>query len=413
MSWADRLLPASLGGAAFLALSCSVSVGRRVTSIDLPMRDDPEHEDMGRRARVYSVTAVIVGDDYDRDRQALVDVLEKPGPHVFSHPYWGEFPVIVTDPGQFEESSDKARGVSVSLTLTEAGKGSQLTATISPTAVIASAIAAAEVAAAADFVAEFATGLGDSFSQAQAAIGEVSDKVDSVNNKIAAALGIADGVLAAMDELKDQAAQFVNAPALLAGALQGLLSQVAGLLGLTEGVEEEYPGQAAKVATDAALATATELGAVDVTAQPPYPGGPVHPQTLRATRAIGKAVRTMSLVAVSGVFRTLPLESTVAASQVLGTLSKLTDQLLDDPQTSDALAAALADLRAAMQQQLDTTTGDLPSTITYTPAGAMPALLIAWLVYGDPTRDLELVARNEVLDPNFVPGGEDLELLDA
>lgn len=413
MSWADRLLPASLGGASFLAQNCSVSVGRRATSIDLPMRDDPEHEDMGRRARRYTVTAVIVGDDYDRDRQALVDVLEKRGPHVFSHPWWGEYPVIVEEAGTFEESVEKGRGVSVNLTLTEAGKSTQLTATISPTAVMVAAIAAAELAAAADFVAEFETGLGDSFAQAAAAISEVSDKVDSVNNKIAAALGIADGVLAAMDELKDQAAQALNAPAALASALQGLLSQVAGLLGLTEGVEEEYPGQAAKVATDAALSTASELGAVDVTAQPPFPGGPVHPQTLRATRAIGKAVRTMSLVSISGAFRTLPLESATAAAQVLSTLSKLTDQLLDDPQTSDALAAALADLRAAMQQQLDATTGDLPATITYTPAGAVPALLIAWLVYGDPTRDLEIVARNEVLDPNFVPGGEELELLDA
>lgn len=413
MSWADRLLPASLGGASFLAQNCSVSVGRRATSIDLPMRDDPEHEDMGRRARRYTVTAVIVGDDYDRDRQALVDVLEKRGPHVFSHPWWGEYPVIVEEAGTFEESVEKGRGVSVNLTLTEAGKSTQLTATISPTAVMVAAIAAAELAAAADFVAEFETGLGDSFAQAAAAISEVSDKVDSVNNKIAAALGIADGVLAAMDELKDQAAQALNTPAALASALQGLLSQLAGLLGLTEGVEEEYPGQAAKVATDAALSTASELGAVNVTAQPPFPGGPVHPQTLRATRAIGKAVRTMSLVSISGAFRTLPLESATAAAQVLSTLSKLTDQLLDDPQTSDALAAALADLRAAMQQQLDVTTGDLPATITYTPAGAVPALLIAWLVYGDPTRDLEIVARNEVLDPNFVPGGEELELLDA
>lgn len=413
MSWADRLLPASLGGAAFLAQNCSVSVGRRVTSIDLPMRDDPENEDMGRRARRYTVTAVIVGEDYDRDRQALVAVLEKPGPHVFSHPWWGEYPVIVEEAGTFEETIERGRGVSINLTLTEAGKATQVTATISPTAVMSAAIDAAELAAAADFVSEFEIGLGDSFAAAQAAIGEVTDKVDSVNNKIAAALGIADGVLAAMDDLKDQAQQAINAPALLASALQGLLSQVAGLLGLTEGVEEEYPGQAAKVAMDAALATASTLGAVDVTAQPPYPGGPVHPQSLKATRAIGKAVRTMSLVAVSGVFRTLPLESTAAAAEVLGTLSKLTEQLLDDPVTSDALAAALQDLRAALQKQLDPSTSNLPSTLTYTPAGTMPALLIAWLVYGDPDRDLEIVARNEVLDPNFVPGGEELELLDA
>lgn len=413
MSWADRLLPASLGGASFLAQSSRVLVGRRAKSIELPMREEPEHEDMGRRARRYRLTAVIIGEDYDRARQALVDVLEAPGPHLFSHPWWEERLVIVEDAGEFEESNDRGGMVSVSLVLTEAGGPTRITATIVPEAVMSAAIEVAGDAAVADFEKSFAVGLADSFGAAQAALGEVSDKLDSVNNKVAAALGIADGVVAALDEMKAQATTLLGAPAALGATLRDLLAAASDLLGLTDGVDEAYPGQAAKIATDTALAAAAELGALDVTAEPPFPGGPLHPQTKAATRAIGKAVRTLSLIGVANVFRTLPLESSSAASEVLATLGGLTQQLLADDATSDDLAAALTDLRAALQQHLDAVTGDLPTVTTYTPDASVPALLLAWQLHGDPTRDLELVARNGVLDPNFVPGGQPLEVLGA
>lgn len=377
------------------------------------MREEPEYEDMGRRARRYTMTAVILGEDYDRARQALVEVLEAEGPHLFSHPWWEERLVIVEDAGEFEESNDRGGICKVNLTLTEAGGPTRITATVVPEAIMSAAIEAAGDAAVADFEKNFAVGLADSFGAAQVALGTASDKIDSVNNKIAAALGIADGVVAALDELKDQATTLLGAPGALGATLRDLLAAATNLLGLTSGVGEQYPGQATKIAGDTALAAALELGAIDVTAQPPFPGGPLHPQTKAATRAIGKAVRTMSLIGVANVFRTLPLESTSAATKVLTTLGGLTQRLLADDATSDALAAALTDLRAAMQQHLDVVAGNLPSITTYTPTASVPALLLAWQLHGDPTRDLEIVARNDVLDPNFVPGGEPLEILGA
>lgn len=413
MSWADRLLPAKLGGVEFLAQNARVQVGRRARSISIPLRDQPEHEDMGRRARQYSLTAIILGEDYDRARQRLVEVLEKKGPHVFSHPWWEERPVIVEDAGEFEESVERGGMVSISLVLTEAGEASKLKSKLAPVALLANALDVAEAAATADFESGYLVGIADSFSAAQVAIGEVVVKIDSVNNKIAAALGIADGALAALDELKDAVATAIATPAALAAALAGLVAAVCDLLGVTGGIEEDYPGQSTKIATETALAVAGELGAVDTTAQPPYPGGPVHPATKAATAAIGKAVRTMSLVGITRQFLTLTPESAEAAAEVLATLGSLTAQLLDDPVTSDDLSAALTDQRAALQQHIDEETGDLPTTTTYTPDGTMPAILIAWLVHRDPTRDREIVARNGLADPNFVTGGEPLEVLGA
>lgn len=413
MSWLDRLQEASLGGVAFLAQSSRVSVGRRSIVIELPNRDQPEYEDMGRAARRCSITAFILGDDYDRDRARLAEVLETKGPHTFVNPWWGESKVIVEGAGEFEEMVDRGRGCSVSLTLTEAGAQTAVTATIVPSAAMSAAIDAAAAAALQDFESEYEVGVGDSFSRAAAALGEATDQIDSVNNKIAAALGIADGVIAAMDEAKEAAADLIGSPAALASTLAGLLSSVTALLGLTTGIEEEYPGQASKIAADTALAAAQQLGAIDVTAEPPYPGGPLLPEAEASTRAIGKLIRTQALIGVSGTFRTLPLESAAAAGDVLATLGALTDDLLADETTGDDLAAALTDLRAALQQHLGALVDALPAATEYTPPGAVPALFLAWQMYGDPTRDIEICARNNVADPNFLPGGVPLEVLGA
>jgi prophage DNA circulation protein len=275
------------------------------------------------------------------------------------------------------------------------------------------AIVAAGDAALADFDAEYSVGLGDSFAAAAAAVAAVNDQLDAVNNTIAAALGVSDGAVAALDELKEQATTLIATPTALGATLNTLLSAVTSLLGLTEGITAEYPGQANKIASDTALATAQQLGALDVTAQPPYPGGPLHAATKASTAAITKLVRASSLIGVTNIFRALPLESAGAAAQVLDTLGALTEQLLADPTTSDALTAALTDLRAALQHHLGVVAGTLPTTTTYTPASSTPALLLAWQLHGDPTRDLEICARNGVLDPNFVLGGRPLEILGA
>jgi len=41
----------------------------------------------------------------------------------------------------------------------------------------------------------------------------------------------------------------------------------------------------------------------------------------------------------------------------------------------------------------------------------MPAIVLAYRLYGDAERADEIVARNRVRHPGFVPGGQPLEVL--
>ncbi len=54
---------------------------------------------------------------------------------------------------------------------------------------------------------------------------------------------------------------------------------------------------------------------------------------------------------------------------------------------------------------------DLARIVSSTPARTEPALLIAHRLYGDASRADEIIARNKIAHPLFVPGGTPLEVL--
>jgi len=53
----------------------------------------------------------------------------------------------------------------------------------------------------------------------------------------------------------------------------------------------------------------------------------------------------------------------------------------------------------------------LPRIGTFTPPTTMAAIVIAWRLYADPNRDVEIIDRNEIKNPNFVLGGQPLQVL--
>jgi prophage DNA circulation protein len=74
---------------------------------------------------------------------------------------------------------------------------------------------------------------------------------------------------------------------------------------------------------------------------------------------------------------------------------------LGDP-TYD-VTATLAQVRAAVVRDVATRSEYLLRTATYTPLAVLPAVVLAHRIYQDATRADELVLRNGVAHPAFVP----------
>ena len=109
MPWQDHLLEASFRGAAFLySAHDSDPSGRRVHTHEFPGRDHPVPEDLGLRTRVYRFAAYVLGDDYHRQRDALIDACGRRGPGTLVHPYLGILRAACTECG-VSESVEEGR----------------------------------------------------------------------------------------------------------------------------------------------------------------------------------------------------------------------------------------------------------------------------------------------------------------
>jgi len=77
----------------------------------------------------------------------------------------------------------------------------------------------------------------------------------------------------------------------------------------------------------------------------------------------------------------------------------------------DTVYQDMAALRVAVIQQVNATIATLPAISAITLPAAIPALVLAHRLYDDPSWDADLVARNDVVHPGFVPGGVPLQVL--
>lgn len=117
-------LPASFKGVSFYALKGGSEHGRRGAEGEFPFGEDTAYADLGRKIRVYSLTARFAGPTYIEETQALISACESPGPGTLVHPTRGVVNVACRK-CEASEDYEEADGVcEVSLEFVEANLGS-------------------------------------------------------------------------------------------------------------------------------------------------------------------------------------------------------------------------------------------------------------------------------------------------
>lgn len=385
MSWRDRVDDArgSFRGAGFWVERASAQQGRRVQVHEYPLRDQPYAEDLGRRTREWTIECYLLGEDYDQERDALIEAIEQPGQGELVHPYYGRHPVVVTD-FRVRETTREGGMARVSLSVMVADDAPRLPrATRDTQAQVREAADAVERSALEDFLERFETVdlAADRVAQIQAHVDRTLERLDAV-------IGDVTGPLA----------DVIRAPANFAGALLGAIGRIGDTVG--------EPGRALGLYED--LFTAgDEPRAVSVNA----------PAELRAqTEAVRATNDLVRRGAVTQAAREAADEDWLVADDATAardTIIQGIDTLVVRERIpDDALYADLSALRAAVVRDLDERGAELPRLTTYTPAGPLPALVIAQRLYGDARRADAICARNRIRHPGRVPGGEPLEVSD-
>jgi prophage DNA circulation protein len=375
MDWRTRLLDASFRGVPFQVDSAAYQGGRRAQVHEYPGRDVPLVEDLGRRARRFTVEALVLGPDYDFARDNLLAALEQSNAGTLIHPYLGRLQVQAMDVSLHETTSEGGLA-RFTIAFQEAGTFDFVVTPDTAGQVKSQATTFLDQAQQAFLAAYKVASLpGNYVSQLQA---DVSALLGGVEQVVSGAAG--------------SAAALIRAPADLAASIAGSIASIRSALndplrafGVYKGLFSAAPATAALTATPSRRAQAV------------------------AQDALMQLVRQSAAGEAANALAAATFDSAAQAAE-------LRDALLDalDGLAGEADAAAyreLAGLRAAVVRDIAARGADLARMVSYTPPATLPALAIAQRLYGDATRDADIVARNRLRHPGFVPGGLPIEVL--
>lgn len=406
-----QLRPASFRGIAFDLPDDEKTLGSRIARYEYPGRDGAVHDHLGGRAVGYTLTAIIVGEDWQRASAALEKALRTAGPGQLIHPVDGETTVTVLDVRR-QISTAGLGEVRYQITVEE------YTAPDAPVAGNDTA-AALGLSSGAMF-----TALEDNFNAVFKSVGipdfltaDALSRANSFTDQL-------KGVLSEGGLLNMVGSIIPNWQSLgdgFAGEVVGLFSNIVGLV---RPRPRPIIGSRATSTADrtqvrslmTALSKASGISIVDT-----------------ASAATSTAsTRQSNATALDNLFRGASLSAMTAVAQY-ATYESREDAIsfrqsaagqLDDMRTAygnagwDQSWQAAGGQLAALSRDINDRIGRLPRTVTVRPQTVRNSVALAHRLYGDDLAAIfdqadDIVKRNKVRHPGFVPSSELEVLVDA
>lgn len=454
-TWREKRQPASFRGVPFFVDSDSTPVGRRTQLHEYPQRDRPLVEDMGAKTRVVKMTAFVIGDDCLFQRDNLLHALDQPGPGELIHPWFGRMRVTAGEGCDVSHERREGGLVRFELEFIEAGDKGYPAGVPNPAkqleehseGLLESAIARYKsamalvnkarlaVTALQNGVAGIQMAIQQEFAQLIGLVGSVEALADMLINapgnfgamiraqfaslggssrssgyRWAPSSSEASGSASAGSAVEADP-QFARSVARLAGTEPAYSNFVTASRDITSKIE----------AAERLIASAASDKAVGTVA-----GGQATVAVIKAARElvrdalIVQAVRLVASMPVVSAPAPLPGVPTLA-QQVTAPLERPEVPAADDVVTlreaisaalwGAALAAphahfeALEAVRKHVRAHLSAVALSGVRLVEVTPKESLPAVVLAYQRFGDASRAGEIVTRNKVVHPGFLPVG--------
>lgn len=393
MAWRDQMQKASFRGVPFHVLGTDGQIGRRNVIHEYPLRDLPYAEDLGRKAREFSIEAFVLGDDYMTARDRLIDALEAAGSGELVHPYRGRSQVVVTA-ARVSESSNEGGMARFQITFTESGQA------VNPSPRTDTGVAVASAADAAQATSENAFAGWFNVDELQDYVAE--DALTTVNNALSSINSAVGGVVSTaiypefmlqLSGISTSASGLIRTPGTLAGGLFGLVRGMSGIAS----------------SPLAALTSLRSLFSFGSTFQAVPTTTPSRRQQAINQAAVVDLTRQAAMIEAARVSSQV---TPASYDDAVALRDEIAGQLETQAETAtDPVYRALTDLRIAVIKDINARAADLSRTVQYPVPRTLPALVLAHRLYGDISNADTLVARNKIRHPGFVPGGRAIEVL--
>lgn len=407
---------ASFRGAVFYVRDDSSEIGRRLVRHEYPGKDLPYNEDMGRRARAFTLEAYVVGPEYKQQRDALMAACEQAGPGKLVHPWLGTMDVQCLR-CSVKQSVYAAGEVLFSLSFEEAGERNYPGEAPDYGYQAAGQAATVRTTASSAFSEVYST-LGPAWL-ATAAAGDVKGAFNLLTQVVRSMPGPLDSgavgeFLSKVEEIAATVEEAATNPASLAGVLTDAIKGLGGLAG------EEDSAAALDAALDLADFGAPNqdgtgiIGGLDIL--PVDPPTATRQQQTDNRAAVVQTVKSLALAeaveAAMGMDFTAYQDAKASRDALLG---KLDTAIMDAGDNgADDLCRSLTGLSRTLLDAFRAKAATLPHLInTSPPTLPMPALVVAYDLYEDLGRESEIIKRNGITHPGLPKPGESLMVLDA
>jgi len=428
MAWKDEMQAASFRGVPFLVDADRSTRGRRTVVHEYPKRPMPLVEDMDLATRDYKLSAWVAGPDCFTQRDALLKVIEEPGQGELVHPWYGR--VMVVNTACEVSHSDKEGGVVRFDLVFVRGDAAGFPLGTANTGVRAD-LASNSVQTSAQSRFAAAMGIVDSAKvQAAAVQGRFREIGRALDEQAGPLLGLFRDVQSVFDLVMTAPAQFASQMFNMVGAVTrsfdgfsnlgagfGAVS-LAGIFGKSQTSQRvgsvalpPDPASAAVVRSvselvrDAVLVDTARDVSLLPTAAPPARadgGAALEPGGEQAVTGTGDNGGSLAELLLGGEPRDLPVSEDVRAARDEYVAAVWTATLTAEAEHYEALTA----LRIAGIRHLDAVALRGLQLRPYTPAAVLPALVLAYREYADARRAGEIVTRNRVAHPGFLPAAE-------
>lgn len=399
---------ASFRGVEFKVTDRSWSSGRRNHLHEYPDKDTPYAEDLGKKAGNYPVTAFVIGDDYQNKRDALCKACIEKGPGTLVHPDYGTVTVLC-DSITVRESAGTQRMATIELVFIESGEQSVPETAIDLSGSVTSS--AAEMAAAAQdsFISEFS--LSEGVAELTSLVGNIADvstsAIDAIGSGLEYAQDLSGDLTGAMNklvdaatsasELKNSAERFLNTPAELASRLDTVFSVVSSMAGNKPESFATVRNLTSQSNASANASVANEDARAEKLAMQ-------HIEQLTKQIVAAKEAEIITKIEFNNAEEaTSVLESFVADTEEI--------ELFSDIEPDNRLMQSLRTTREYVVEYIREIILELPRVRTIRIPEKIPSLALAYDLYEDLDRADEIVTRNKIPYPAFVPSGKDLKVL--
>lgn len=363
------------------------------------LKSVPQTKNVSTKEKKYSIEGYVIGENYQYLRDRLIDALENEEKGELVDPTYGVLQVIPLGFSVSESKEEEGKAV-FSMEFKLHKDLAPPKSEIESSKKIESLAEEIAVENRSDFAGKFSTENSPQFVK-DSAISNIEGAIENYESAIVSvkkAGSAASSVLHKAKNMKSQLTQLIESPLSLAENLQGVYDDFKNADLGSDDLFDAYKKQ------DEYSSSLTPVNPTTVSRQKQKDNQEATEKFLNTDTMVNQCV------AASKMMENSLIDSRSDAKAIRKELISKIDKLLESEDNS-VLYLKLTELRSEISNALPGKSESVSDYSTFTPINTVSSLVLAYDIFENPEKEESIIRRNSIVHPGFIPGGEELEIL--